>query len=177
MTLIQTVSPETATGDVAAIYEQVEGRFGFIPAVMQMRSTSPVLLRLMLEGQAYYMEHPTLSGPLLACIRMLVSQRNQCTYCIDLNTSLLINMFGWRADQVEATRTDVEAANLDDKDKAMLRFVVNGVADPMAVQATDLDALRSLGWSDADILDGLNHGALMSASDILINAFKVERDF
>jgi uncharacterized peroxidase-related enzyme len=177
MTLIQTVSPEAATGDVAAIYKQIEARFGFVPAVMQMRSASPELLRLMLEGQAYYMQHPTLSGSLLACIRMLVSQRNQCAYCIDLNMSLLTNMYGWSQDQVEATRSDVEAANLDDKDKAMLRFVVKGVADPMAVQATDLDVLRALEWTDAEILDGLNHGALMSASDILINAFKVERDF
>lgn len=177
MTLIQTVSPETATGDVAAIYEQIKARFGFVPAVMQMRSASPVLLRLMLEGQAYYMQHPTLSGALLACIRMLVSQRNQCAYCIDLNTGLLINMFGWTPKQVEEVRADAGAANLSEKERAMLRFVVNGVADPMAVRAVDIDALRALGWSDADILDGLNHGAVMSASDILINAFKVERDF
>jgi len=177
MTLIQTVSPENATGDVAAIYEQIKERFGFIPTVMQMRSASPALLRIMLEGLSYYLEHPTLSGPLLACIRMLVSQRNRCDYCIDFNTGLLIEMFGWTADQVAATRADVSAANLDAKDKAMLGFVVNGTADPLAVQASDLDALRTLGWSDADILDALNHGAFMSASDILINAFKVERDF
>lgn len=177
MTLIQTVSPETATGEVAAVYAEVKERFGFIPAVLQLRSASPTLLRLMMEGQGYYMQHPTLSAPLLACIRMLVSQRNQCTYCIDLNASLLINMFGWSQDQVEATRTDIAAANLSAKDKAMLRFVVDAVADPHAVQASTLDTLRALGWSDADILDGLNHGAVMSASDILINAFKVERDF
>ncbi|MFN2147741.1 MAG: carboxymuconolactone decarboxylase family protein [Anaerolineales bacterium] len=177
MTLIQTVSPESATGEVAAIYAQVKARFSFIPAVVQMRSASPTLLRLMLEGQAHYMDHPTLSAPLLACIRMLVSQRNQCAYCIDLNASLLINLFGWSQDQVAATRTDIGAAHLSDKDKAMLRFVVDAVADPLAVQAPDLDRLRALGWSDADILDGLNHGAVMSASDILINAFKVERDF
>lgn len=177
MALIQTISPENATSDVAAIYEQINERFGFIPAVMQMRSASPALLRSMLEVQSYYMEHATLSGALLACIRMLVSQRNQCAYCIDFNAGLLIDMFGWTADQVAATRADVGAANMDDKEKAMLGFVVTGTADPMAVQATDLDALRALGWSDADILDALNHGAFMSASDILINAFKVERDF
>jgi uncharacterized peroxidase-related enzyme len=177
MTLIQTVTPESATGEVAAIYDQVKARFGFIPAVIQMRSASPTLLRLMMEGQAHYMEHPTLSAPLLACVRMLVSQRNECTYCIDLNASLLINIFGWSQEQVAATQADIRAANLSDKDKAMLRFVVNAVADPLAVQASDLDTLRALGWSDADILDGLNHGAVMSASDILINAFKVERDF
>lgn len=177
MTLIQTVSPERATGDVAAIYEQIKKRFGFVPAVMQMRSASPALLRPMLEVQSYYMEHPTLSGPLLACIRMLVSQRNECVYCIDFNTGLLIEMFGWTADQVAATRDDISAANLDEKDKVMLGFVVKGTANPLVVQASDLDALRALGWSDADILDALNHGAFMSASDILINAFKVDRDF
>jgi uncharacterized peroxidase-related enzyme len=177
MTLIQTTSPETASGEVAAVYEQIKARFGFVPAVLQMRSASPTLLRLMMEGQAYYMQHPNLSAPLLACIRMLVSLRNRCDYCIDLNAGLLVNMFGWTMDQVATMRTDVNAANLNDKDKAMLRFVVGAVTDPFSVAAADLDALRALGWSDGDILDALSHGATMSASDILINAFKVKRDF
>ncbi|WP_296824855.1 hypothetical protein [Thiobacillus sp.] len=54
----------------------------------------------------------------------VVSQAGHCTYCIDMNAGMLINVAGWTPDQVAA-----------------------------------------------------NHGARMVAGDILINGFKVERDF
>jgi hypothetical protein len=40
-----------------------------------------------------------------------------------------------------------------------------------------MQAARAAGWSDGDILDAVNHGARMVAGDIIINGFKVERDF
>jgi hypothetical protein len=47
----------------------------------------------------------------------------------------------------------------------------------LSITAAEVEALRKLGWSDADILDGLSNGAFMAASDILLNAFQVDRDF
>ncbi|MEW5787133.1 MAG: hypothetical protein AB1899_04685 [Pseudomonadota bacterium] len=177
MTLINTISPESAQGEIAELYGQMQRQLGRVPAPFQMRSASPFLLRQQMANLGYYMQHPSLSMALLACVRMLVSQRGRCDYCIDFNAGLLINMLGWTPEQVAATRADVQAAPLPEKDKAMLAFVLKGVADAHAIQAADLDALRALGWSDGDILDGLSHGAGMVAGDILINAFKVERDF
>lgn len=177
MTLIKTVSPEAAEGEIAEIYQRLQQAMGRIPAPFVMRSASPFQLQQQMNYLGYYVQHPSLSMALLACVRMLVSQRGQCDYCIDFNAGLLINMLGWTPDQVAATKADVQAAPLPEKDRAMLAFVLKGVADPHAVSAADLDALRALGWSDGDIMDGLNHGAGMVAGDILINAFKVERDF
>jgi hypothetical protein len=56
-------------------------------------------------------------------------------------------------------------------------LVLRAVQDPASVGAGDLEAMRGLGWSDGDILDAVTHGARMVAGDIIINAFKVERDF
>ncbi|CAK0751819.1 conserved hypothetical protein [Gammaproteobacteria bacterium] len=177
MAIIQTISPETATGEIAAIYDQMKKMMGFVPSAMQMRSSSPFMLEMQMRGLGYYMQHPTLSMSLLACVRMLVSQKNDCAYCIDLNAGLLINMMGWTIEQVAATRADPSSANLPEKDKAMLLFVLKGVGNSLSIEESDLDALRALGWSDSDILDGLGHGAQMVAGDILINTFKVEKDF
>jgi hypothetical protein len=40
------------------------------------------------------MQNPTLAFPLMASIRMLVSQSGNCSYCIDMNAGILINMAG-----------------------------------------------------------------------------------
>ncbi len=86
-------------------------------------------------------------------------------------------MMGWTLEQVAATRADPAAAQLPERDKALLLFVLNAVQDATSVVAADLDALRSFGWSDGDILDALAHGARMVAGAIIINAFKIVRDF
>ena len=177
MSLLKTVSPNEATGEVAAVYEQIKAAFGGVPNVLSIWSASPPLLKQQFEMIGYYISHPNLSGPLLACIRMVVSKKTHCQYCIDMNAGMLINMMGWTPEQVADVQADPTKANLPEREKAMLLFVLAAVNDALAVKAADLDALRGQGWSDTDIFDALNHGARMVASDIILNAFKVERDY
>jgi alkylhydroperoxidase family enzyme len=108
---------------------------------------------------------------------MLVSQAGSCSYCIDMNAGMLIQMAGWTPEQVAATRADFKASPLTDKEKTMLGLVLKATRDALGVTAQDLATVRAAGWNDTEILDAVNHGARMVASDILISAFKAERDF
>lgn len=177
MPLISTVTPTEATSKVADIYHQIEQTFGRIPNAIQLFSSSPELLERTWEELGYYMQHPKLSMPLLATIRMLISQENQCDYCIGFNAGLLINMFGQTQEQVMATQQDPNQAPLEEKEKAMLFFVLKSVKTPQAITEQDVQALVALGWEHADILDATAHGARHVAIDILFNTFKVEKDF
>jgi uncharacterized peroxidase-related enzyme len=177
MTIIQTVSPDQASGKVAQIYTQIEQRFGRIHNGFQMYSASPDLMEQLAQQNAYYMQHPTLNFALLAMIRMLVSEQNSCAYCIGFNEALLIEHCKLSPDQLAVTRRDPASAPLNEKDKAMLLFVLKGTKDPKSIGTADLDALRKLGWTDRDIIDGLFHGARNTAVDIMFDAFKVENDF
>lgn len=177
MSLIQTVAPEAASGEIAELYGKLNASMGMVPNAFKMRSASPFLLRSQTDYLGYYIAHPTLSMALLACIRMLVSQKGHCAYCIDLNGGLLVNKLRWTPEQLAATRADPAQANLSEREKAMLLFVLKAVDNAIGIGAADLDDLRTLGWNDGEILEGLSHGATMVAGDILINAFKVERDF
>lgn len=40
------------------------------------------------------MNHPTLSMPLLASIRIMVSRGEDCAFCVDYNSAMLVNMAG-----------------------------------------------------------------------------------
>jgi alkylhydroperoxidase family enzyme len=177
MALIATQSPETATGEVADVYGQVKARFGVVPTPIQLLSASPIWLRHAQEGMSYYMSHPHIGFAALAAIRMLVSIESKCAYCIDRNASVLINMCDWTADQVAATKASVDGSPLDAKERALVKLAVQAAHDSLSVTAADIDALRALGWTDSDIMDGVNHAARMVALDILFNTFKVERDF
>ena len=177
MSILNTVAPEQAQGQVADLYKSFEQQIGFIPNAFKLSSVSPQMLQQHWEYIGYYMQHPDLSKVLTTLIRLLVSQKVDCEYCINLNTALLINEAGVQADQVAAIRADPTKAPLDEKEKALLLFVLDAVADAHAVSQTDLQKLRDLGCSEQDIYDALNHGARQVGLDIMLNAFKVENDF
>lgn len=177
MSILQTVTPESATGEVAEIYAQIQQAWGHVPTAIQAFSANPFLLK---HQWAYYssvMQHPTLTFPLTASIRMLVSQAGSCSYCIDMNAGMLINMAGWTPEQIAATRADFNQSPLSPQEKILLGLVLQATRDSNSISATDLQVARDAGWSDSDILDAVNHGARMVAADIIINGFKVERDF
>jgi uncharacterized peroxidase-related enzyme len=177
MSIIQTVSPEQATGKVAQLYAMIEKNYGQVHQGFQLYSASPDLMEQLAQQNLYYMQHPTLGFALLAMIRMLVSEQNDCAYCIGFNEAMLINRGGLTPDQIASTKRDPAAAPLNDKDKAMLLFVLKGTANAKSIGPADLDALRELGWTDRDIMDALYHGARNAAVDIMFDAFKVENDF
>lgn len=177
MSILKTVKPEDATGEVAAIYAQMKEAMGRVPTSFQLYSTNPTLLKQQWDYIGTILRHPTLSMPLTASIRMLVSQANDCSYCIDMNSGMLMNMAGWTPEQVAATRSDFKNSPLSAKEKAMLGLVLKQTRDAKNVTAADLQAARDAGWSDSEILDAVHHGARMVAGDILISGFKAERDF
>ena len=177
MGMISTVSPGQASGSVAQVYGQIEQAFGRVPNGMRLFSSSPALLGQHWQQLGYYMQHPRLSFPLLAFIRMLVSQRHDCEYCMGLNESMLVNMGGFAVADVLATKLNPVDAPLPEKDKAMLLAVLKTVEAPKTLDKADLDRLRALGWEDGDILDAVYHGARNVAMDIMFNAFQVEKDF
>ena len=177
MNMISMVSPEQASGGVARVYGQIEGAIGRVPNGMRLFSASPTLLEQNWQQFGYYMQHPRLSFPLQAFIRMLVSERHECEYCIGMNESLLINRGGFSAGDLLAARRNPADAPLPEKEKALLLTVLKTVEAPKALNKADLDKLRALGWEDGDILDAVYHGARNVAADIMFNAFKVEQDF
>ena len=177
MSMLQTVTPESATGEVAEIYAQIQNAWGQVPTAIQAYSANPFLLKQQWEYYGSIMQHPTLTMPLTTCIRMLVSQAGNCTYCIDMNAGMLINMAGWTPEQVAATRANYLDSPLTSQEKTLLGLVLKMTRDSTSITPADMQAARDAGWSDSDILDAVNHGARMVAGDIIINGFKVERDF
>jgi alkylhydroperoxidase family enzyme len=173
MALIQTTPPEKAEGKLAELYAEVEQMFGRVPNNARLLGVSPALLENQLELVGHYAGHPTLSTPLLAMVRMLVSNACRSPFCTNLNSGLLMKT-GLSKDQVAAMQADPAQAPLDDKDKALLLFVLKSCEAPHSVTADDVGRLRSLGWSDVDLLEAVAHGARMVSTNIIFNTFKID---
>ncbi len=173
MPLLKTVSPEEAEGKVKEAYSFFEKMGAPVPLPMQMASTSPDLIELNSKGLKYFVTHPTLGFPLLAHIRMLVSVQEGYQYCEELNTGMLQMLAGSTQEDLDAAKADPSQAKLEDKDKAMLLYVLKVTQDPALSEKADIDALRGLGWEDRDIFDAVQHGLGMVSAGMAFKIFKM----
>lgn len=173
MPLIQTIPPSKATGELAKLYTIIEAMGRAVENNAQLFSISPELLRQQMDFIKFYMNHPTLSMPLLAAIRIMVSSGEECQFCIDYNTGMLINLAGWSFEQISAMRNDPNAANLPEREIAMLNLAIKAIRNAHGITANDLDTLREMGWSDSDILEVVHHATRMLSTDIIFNTFKI----
>jgi len=174
MALIQIVAPDKAEGQVKEIYDFMQKNAGVIPAPLQLASASPKMLDSVWQSIQYYSKHPSLGFGLLSSIRYLVAQQYDYAFCTGFNKNML-KMQGLSDEDIEQMEKDPLQAPLDDKDRAMVAFVMKAVKTPDAVEKQDLDELHEQGWTDSDILDALAHGTNMIASSILMKTFKMDQ--
>ncbi len=177
MPYIATVSPENATGKLAETYADITSTIGFVPNAMKIYSSSPALLENIWSQISFYMKHPTLSFPLLAAIRMLVSNKQECEYCVGFNQAMLVNHAGWTQEQVTESMKDPASSPFNEKDKALLIYVLDALNSPKKLERARIDALHGLGWSDSEILEAVHHAAQNVAEDMVFNTFRIERDY
>jgi alkylhydroperoxidase family enzyme len=174
MALIQFVEPAKAQGQAKEIYDTMQKNAGVIPAPLQLASASPWMLNMVWQSIRYYSRHPNLGFGLLSAIRYLVAQQYDYVFCTDFNKNML-KMQGLSDDDIKKMEQDPLQAPLDDKDRAMVAFVMKAVKTPDAVTKEDMDRLHDLGWTDSDIMDALAHGTNMIGSSILMKTFKMDQ--
>lgn len=173
MSLIKTIAPDKAEGEVAEIYSVFTKSKIPVPKPLQMTSVSPGLLKIQSQLVGYYMNHPSLGFALLSLIRYLVARKYNYIFCTGFNENFL-KMQGMDEEQINIVVKDPRKAPIEDKDREMLVFVMKAIEKPESITQKDMDILYGLGWTDRDIFDALNHGTGMIGPSILMKTFKMD---
>jgi len=174
--LITIVSEKDAKGKVKEVYEDIKNTFGMVPNAMKHQSISPEILKNSWEFIKIELTNKNFSPKLSAMIRLLVGGQKDCHYCMGVNEGMLINMFKVSIAEVNALKKDPNSAPLNNKDKAMLLFVLKATKNAQSVTKSDIVKLEKLGWSQKDIFEGVKMGANIIAFTITLDTFKIARD-
>lgn len=175
MALISTVSPEQAEGKMKEAYDMFIQNLGVIPKPLEMMSASPAIFDQQLQRIYYYTNHPTLSFALLSHIRYLVAHNLNYSFCMDFN-KLILKKQGLEDDDIERIEADPAKSLLEEKDAAMLMFVVKAVKEPSSVKTEEIKQLKEMGWEDKDLVDALAHGVNMIDHSIMMEVFQMDQD-
>lgn len=176
MSLLKYVKKEEASGAVAAVYNLMEERVKFIPNVIKFHTASPEFFEKYMQLVSHFTDHPIFESRMVAYIRLLVSNRANGKYCIQLQSAIL-KSFGVPEDDLQKALTDYTQVNLEPRQKALVCFVVDEMFDNLDNKIKRIDELRSFGWTDKDIYEASIIGGLQIGMVKLINTFEVQSDF
>jgi uncharacterized peroxidase-related enzyme len=114
-------------------------------------------------------EPAPLSSALRELIAAYTSSLNHCEFCMKAHAGVAGHLYG---DQefVWSVLRDPDRSNLEEKDKALLRFVKKVTLAPASITAEDAAALRSLGWSDDAIYYAIFASALFNFYNRIVSS-------
>jgi uncharacterized peroxidase-related enzyme len=147
---IDAVPEQTATGAVAEYYQQQRDAWGFVPNYAAAFSTRPdvaqawnTLNTTIREG----MQRRRFEIATIAAARALRS-----TYCTVAHAKFLRDVCGDET-TMRSIAAEPSGAALSPQDRAVYEFAGKVALDASRVEQHDIDRMRAVGLSDADIAD------------------------
>jgi len=94
---------------------------------------------------------------------------------MDFNKHILKKQ-GLEDGDIHKMEADPTKSLLEEKESAMLAFVVKAVKAPSSVEADEIKRLKEMGWEDRDLVDALAHGVSMIDHSIMMEVFQMNQD-
>ncbi len=162
-------APEKSQPLLSAVNKQL----GIVPNMFRLISTSPQALEgyLAMSGALGKGALPAATRERIA---LAVAEVNGCDYCLSAHTYLGRNLA--RLDDAEITANRSGASN-DPKADAAVRFAAKVARVRGHVGEADLSAVKLAGYSDAQVIEIVQHVALNTWTNYFNEVFKTDIDF
>lgn len=172
MARIKALDPVEASPKAQELLAAVKAKLGMTPNMIRTMAQSAAVLEGYL-GLSGALGTGVLSPRLREQIALAVGQANSCQYCLSAH-SAVGRIVGLKPEEIAASR---RAASLDPKTEAALRFVQELVIHRGSIKDGALRAVRSAGFSDAEIVEFVAHVALNIFTNYLNHVAETEIDF
>jgi uncharacterized peroxidase-related enzyme len=153
MNWIRVIEEAQATGLLKELYEEHSKRTGRILNIWKVQSLNPKAFELHSSMYKNLMYGKSgLSRVEREMMALVVSVLNHCIYSVNHHATALLKL---TKDEhlVEQLKKNYIDAKLDEKTRAILDYSAKITKYPNAVQKSDIEKLRELGFNDKDILD------------------------
>ena len=139
--------------DIQNRMTEIQEKAGFIPNVFLALAYRPDELRaFMAYHDALILRDSGLSKTEKEMIIVATSAKNDCLYCVVAHGAIL-RIYAKDSKISDQIATDYTKADITEKQKVMLDFAVKTATNAAKISATDLEQLRTYGFSENDIWD------------------------
>jgi uncharacterized peroxidase-related enzyme len=133
------------------LFAEIKKQFGFIPNLYRAQTTRPDLIEVQAQlVHAIMVKEGALTRKQKEYVFLVCSAANLSTYCVTAHCEM-IRMMGIEGPEPEQIAADYTVLNLPLGLKALLNFATKLNNEPTKISQTDIDTLRTYGYSDEQI--------------------------
>lgn len=155
------------------ILAQVEKKLGKVPNLYATIGYSPAALKAMLDTEAGLSQDATFSAKEREAINLIVSQVNNCEYCLAAHT-MLAKMKGYTAEETLAIRKGIVN---DTKLQTAVQLAASITNNKGAAEPALLDAFFAAGYDEKALIELTALIALRSFTNYVYANTKIPVDF
>ena len=162
-------APPASQPGLAAVKKQL----GVVPNLFRLVSNSPAAIEGYLNLSAA-LAKGAIPAATAERIALAVAETNGCNYCLSAHTYLAKNLAKLGDAEITANRS---GTSTDPKADAAVRFAAKVARERGHVDEADVAALKSAGYSDAQLIEIVMHVALNTWTNYINEVAKTEIDF
>ncbi|MFU8817559.1 MAG: carboxymuconolactone decarboxylase family protein [Pseudomonadales bacterium] len=160
----------------ARIFAEIQAAQGSVPnlfrAYVRAYANNPDVLEATWMRVRAVMLQGSLSRKLKESIAVVVSNDNDCRYCVEHHSQTLLAM-GVATEEVERLLRDPLAGNYEPKERALLALTRQANRDPHGASDTQLAVARRAGTSDSEIIEALAVMELFVSFNRFVNTLDI----
>lgn len=166
-------SIEAAPTASQPLLQAVKKQLGIVPNLFRLVANSPAALEgyLGLLGALGKGDLPAATRERIA---IAVAEINGCSYCLSAHTYLGKNVAKLDDAEIAANR---QGGSNDHKAEAAVRFAANVARERGHVSEEDVKTVKSAGYSDAQVIEIVQHVALNTWTNYINEVAKTDIDF
>lgn len=166
---IMLTDPEAATGVVGHIFDEIKKTFGMVPNLFRAYANHPDLLRTNWEKHKAIMVHGELPRKTKESIALAISNANGCNYCVASHTMALKRLKVTDEEIEKIKRLEIN----DDRESVVFNLAFKAATNPHQITDEEFARLRSVGFSDKQILEALGVMEIFSSYNRFLDALEV----
>jgi uncharacterized peroxidase-related enzyme len=166
-------SIEEAPAASQPLLEGVKKKLGSVPNVFRLMAVSPAATEGHI-GMFDALNKGELPAQTRERIALAIAEINGCSYCLSAHTYVGKNLA--KLDDVEIMANRNGSSN-DPKADAAVKFAVKIARERGHVSEEDVQTVKKAGYSDAQIIEIVQHVALNTWTNYLNEVFKTDVDF
>lgn len=121
--------------------------------------------------QSYLLNETELPYSVKEAIALLVSKENSCKMCVDVHKGIA-KMLGMTEQQIDQVLQGIDSMDVPDHEKALLDFCLRASRKGnYKMPKSDIDEIKSLGYSDVQLLEAVAITGYFNYINTLSNVF------
>ncbi len=173
MSRVPLQDPQTATGRTKEVFDRVAKYYGMVPTLQQAMAPLPEVTDALWTLSLITMKEGSLSEELKRAFFAVTAAVGECDYCVAAHMLALYRAFRWSNEECVEIIEGRPSSRLSEKENAALDFARTVARRPAAVTDGDVERLRELGWSDAEIVEMVTTVALLKYTSTVATALDV----